>query len=406
MPEDHSGAETENATYGTYEQYPSQPARKRTSAWIVFLVLVVIFGALTAFSIVSRNQALEKMDSLAFADAAALFDRIPFGKQIFPMESEYVSAGKLAAEGRYEESAEAFKQLGLYREAPAAVKEARYQQAAAASQAGDFTNASELYAALKDYRDSAEREKEARLNQALALADDGDTENAKVILHSLIAESYEPAKDKLVEVCKTSAARFAENGEYGKAYLELKDLAGTNVIDTLLRTYRSAAYEAAQKAYRGEDIATAEQLFSEIGDDYEEVSAYQTLISIRKKTYATVAEAQQDAQTLVEIIRFEDAGELLLSNQSLAEQFLYGLWENGSSYFALDVDGSIYYSLPAFDFGDYYSFENGKVQLYELAHPNTPKTLFAFTVVSADCVMVTAMQDGSVYTLYRTKNNQ
>ena len=40
------------------------------------------------------------------------------------------------------------------------------------------------------------------------------------------------------------------------------------------------------------------------------------------------------------------------------------------------------------------------------AHPDAPKTLFAFQVVSVDCIMVTAMQDGSVYTLYRTKNNQ
>ena len=404
MSEENKGVYQEfNYEGGSYSS-GAQPAKKRKKGvWIAIAVLLVLAaGTLAAFSLVSRDRALEKLDALAFADASEQFDWIPFGSTIFPKESEYIAAGKLAAEGKYAESADAFAALGSYREAETAAKETRYLQAEAATESGDYLSASELFSAVGDYKDAKEQELNARLLRADALAQSGNYESAKEVLRALLQEKYEPAQEKLLEVCKASAKAYANNGEYGKAYLELKELAGTNEIDTLLRTYRRAAYEAAQKAYRNEDILGAEELFNAVGDDYEDVFAYQILISVRKKTYATVEDAQQDAGTLTEIIRFEDAGELLLSNLYLAEQFLYGIWENGSSYFMLDADGSIYYNLPEVEYGDYYDIENGKVQLYAQASPNAPKTLFTIRVISADCIMVTAMLDGSVYTLFRS----
>ena len=65
----------------------------------------------------------------------------------------YNAAGKLLAEGRYEEAAEAYTALGGYKDSAGMIEECSYQKAKAFYAAGNYNSAYAVFAAIQGYKD-------------------------------------------------------------------------------------------------------------------------------------------------------------------------------------------------------------------------------------------------------------
>lgn len=379
---------------------------KKRRAWsaaaAVILVLALAAGGFYWYAKSVCEKALEQADALEFAEASATFRAVPLGQKIFPIESEYVAAGELAAAGRYAEAIDAFGALGIYREAPAALKQTRYLLAKEVLESGEYLQAADLFAALGDYRDSADQAFGAKLLRADALAASGNYKSAKDLLRALGDEGYGRAKDELVEVCKQCAASYADHGQYGKAYGELLEAQSEDGadVDALLSRYRSKAYESGVSCYRESDFAAAKAQFSAIGD-YKDAEDYLFLIEVHNKTSWSTAEAAAAAARLASLILKEDAADLLMSGDELAGQFLLGYWEGSGHYLSMGADGYLSYDLPYVDFGDYYYISQGAVLLYEDGDSYNSQPMFFIRAVTANCIQVYAYKDGHSYTLFR-----
>lgn len=369
----------------------------------VVLVLALAAGGFYYYAKSTCEKALEQEDALEFAKAAETFRGIPLGERLFPIESEYIAAGELTAAEDYDAAIKAFKSLGIYREAPAALKQTRYLQAGQVLESGAYMDAAALYEALGDYRDAADKAIEAQLMRADALADGGNFESAKELLGELIDEGCEQAGEALIAVYKRSAADYAEKEQYIKACNELLELEAKADVDVerQIARYRKKAYDSAVSDYRAGDYAASTALMEALGD-YEDAETYLFLANVHTKTAWVAADALSAVQQLAVLILKEDAAELLVSRQALAEQFLAGYWEGDGGYFSMESDGYISYDLPYVDYGDYYYIEDGVVLLYPEDDPYATKELFSIRVITVDCIQVYAYADGETYTLFRS----
>jgi len=388
------------------EQTDGKSRKKRgglLAALAVVLVLMLAAGGFYYYAKSACEKALVQADALEFTGAAETFRAIPLGGKLFPIESEYIAAGELTAAGDYDAAIEAFKSLGIYREAPAALKQARYLQAGQVLESGAYLDAAALYEALGNYMDAPDKAIEARLMRADALAGGGNFEDAKKLLGELIDEGCEQAEEALVAVYKRCAADYADKEQYIKACSELLELEDREGVDVELQIarYRKKAYNSAISDYRAGDYAAATALMEALGD-YEEAETYLFLAKVHTKTAWITADALSTVQKLSVLILKEDAAELLLSKQELAEQFLAGYWEGDGHYFSMESDGYISYDLPYVDYGDYYYIEDGVVLLYPEEDPNATEELFSIRVITVDCIQVYAYQDGKTYTLFRS----
>ena len=108
-----------------------------------------------------------------------------------------------------------------------------------------------------------------------------------------------------------------------------------------------------------------------------------------------------DADLLIPLIGFEDAGELLLSNFNVAWAFLEGKWSCSSGSLEFDADLGLTFSLSAPDFGDKWGIENGLLYFYDSDNPATTKSVYQLSVASVDEMSCYAYRNGSTYTLRR-----
>jgi|GEM_PF-2926222 len=371
-------------------------------ALVVVLVLALAAGGFYYYAKGTCEKALEQADALEFAQAFETFGGIPLGEKLFSIESEYIAAGELAAAGDYDAAIKAFTALGIYRETPTALKQVRYLQAAQVLESGAYMDAAALFEAIGDYRDAPEKAIEAKLMRADALADAGNFESAKELLGELMDEGCEQAGEALIAVYKRSAADYAEKEQYIKACNELLELEAKEGVDVeqQIARYRKKAYDSAVSDYRAGDYAASTALMEALGD-YEDAETYLFLANVHTKTAWVAADALGAVQQLAVLILKEDAAELLVSRQELAEQFLAGYWEGDGCYFSMESDGYISYDLPYVDYGDYYYIEDGVVLLYPEEDPNATEELFSIRVITVDCIQVYAYGDGGTYTLTR-----
>ena len=189
----------------------------------------------------------------AFRDAALL--------------ARYYAALSYEAAEEFEEAAERFKGLELYRDAAARLKTypekilARdYAAADQAEQSGDLDAAYKGFAALGDYRDSAAR--------AAALAEKIKAQAAEEA-EAKRAAAYDAA-DRAEQSGDLDAAYkgFAALGDYRDSAARAAALAEKIKAQTAeaAEAKRAAAYDAADRAEREGDYATALKGFETLGD--------------------------------------------------------------------------------------------------------------------------------------------
>lgn len=124
---------------------------------------------------------------------------------------------------------------------------------------------------------------------------------------------------------------------------------------------------------------------------YKDVDAYEALAS-----------SKNDVNKLKPYIDVDDIKIMILRDLDMAQDFLEGTWTNGNIYFTMQENGNTSYNLPWFDYGDYYSIEDGVLFNYvDGKYETDRRNLFEFTILSWDSISVYCYKDGSTYALYR-----
>ena len=178
------------------------------------------------------------MDSGAYAEAAAEFERIPLYKDSNDKalycrnQAAYLEAKALKDSGEYKKAADIFTSLGDYSDSKALAKESNYLYADSLLNSGKYEEAYSAFCALGAfkkgvnvvYKDSTTKAQEAKYRYGLACFESGDYKNA-VEAFELVGD-YKEAPAKLLEAKYLYADNLVGNSDLIKAsdlYRELGD---------------------------------------------------------------------------------------------------------------------------------------------------------------------------------------
>ena len=111
---------------------------------------------------------------------------------------------------------------------------------------------------------------------------------------------------------------------------------------------------------------------------------------------------EETLEDVLDILSFEDAKEVLVSNHSLAVAFLSGSWySNNGLGFIIRENGSVSSNLTSIRYGDYYVIEDGIYKTSPSNNENATRDIFKFTIEEKDRIKVYCYKDGSTHILYR-----
>ena len=389
----------------TSQQSATQDAKKRRKR--VFVIIAQVFYlliiGLAIFTLVNRNAAVKSIAALDFQGAVTSFNRTPLRGVIFPKDDAYVSAAQLVVEHQYDEAVAAFEQLSEDPRAAVAASEAKYQKAVYYYTSGDYEAASSAFKDVGDYRNSVQMEQDSRCQQAAKLVAETEYDEAFLILQKLIREKYEPATQQMYLAYLSKAELFASKNAYAEGFELLLKAEKYGDISAQLPRFQEHAYQEAIELYHEGKTNKAKLVFSKLGD-YLQAKDYQLLIKARDTGNDYRILIDKDMKNLKSLIGFEDTAELLVEYDSIATDFLMGEWNGNGFHFSIrEEKDAIYvgFNLPAYDFGDYYVFEGGRMLAYLENAYDFKKPFFSFTVISEDCIEIYAYNGGKTYKLYR-----
>lgn len=358
----HSSEQLNNTPITVNSNVFPEKKSKVSVGIIVFLIVAFIAVALLGTYIGCYTGAKKNARNGDFAAADSLLFMPSITKLHDAKLVEYIDAGQLLADGKYVEAHATF--IELY----------------------GYMNAEELA-------------KESNYHYAMLLADANYYDNALYIMKALSNEGYKDAEDKVKEIqYRQGMYFFIERGEPVTAYKKLDALRGYSDVNDVLALLEETIYAEGQSLYYDGEYHSAEKLFSVISS-YEDSAKYITLISAHTVKDWDVTD--QLVESLIDILYFEDASEVLLSTQEIGERFLRGTWTGYDYHLIVNDDGSIEYTLPWFYYGDYYRIEDGAILVYPEDNKNATKTLFSITIVSSDCIDVFCHRDNKTYTLHK-----
>ncbi len=392
--------------FSTTQQSAAQEAKKRKKRTFVMIaqVFYLLIIGLTIFTLVNRNAAVKSIAALDFQGAVTSFHRIPLRGVIFPKDDAYVSAAQLVVEHQYDDAVAAFEKLTDDPRAEIAASETKYQKAVYYYTGGDYEAASTAFKDAGDYRNSVQMEQDSRCQLAAKLVAETEYDEAFLILQKLIREKYEPATQQMYLAYLSKAELFASKNAYAEGLELLLKAEKYGDISAQLPNFQEHAYQEAAEIYRDGDMAKAKRIFTKLGN-YLQADDYLFLIETKDYWSYSWKTTKETIEQLTALIGFEDAAELLVKYDSLATDFLMGKWKGSGYYFSIreEVD-AIYigFNLPAYDYGDFYIFEGGRMLAYLENDYDSKKPFFRITVISEDCIEIYAYKGGKTYTLYRS----
>lgn len=240
-------------------------------------------------------------------------------------------------------------------------------------------------------------------------------------------KNYELASDYIYTLNADGASqyyaalfRFAEaivkdgkGEELSEYFAALKEMSKADA-QLLAARYEKELYDSAVRKYRSGDYSYAKTVF-EATPEYERCKDYLLLIEMQDYKsndrlwwsggYVN-GNAKKCAEKLLDIIDFEDAGELLLSSTDPAFLFLEGDWSNGAGTWisftsegaASDFDYLASWSINGVPSGTW-RFQDGHFLLTDDGGKESWKASFA--VVDKNTIRITAKSTGDTYTLKR-----
>lgn len=326
----------------------------------------------------------------------------------------YVEAGKLLEAREFDEAKTIYSSLPGYLDSDEFVLECDYRHAAQYADANDFDNAIALYTSLEGegYKDAGAKIQETQFRKAVYLLDkEGNYQAAYALLDQLDKEGYSGADEMKNEAQYRWAWALIEEEDYIGAYKKLDSIRGYSDVNEALYALTEVMYYKGVELYRQGEYEEARKYFS-YTTSFQDTSSYQALIEVHLNTaiywyeefdlmgFSTSSD-ETLCQSLIPLIGFEDASEMLMRYHGIAEVFLRGTWSGEGYYFTMEEDGHVSYNLPSIRYGDYYCINNGEYLLYPEDDKDNTKPQFSITVVSSNCIEVYCYQDHSTHVLYK-----
>lgn len=188
-----------------------------------------------------------------------------------------------------------------------------------------------------------------------------------------------------------TAGVLFEEGNYTEAADALNksdEIPGpTSIIDSL----KTTIYSIAQADYEANELVSAERLFSLL-QDYKRSSDYLLLIDCKNDSHKVRLKYNE----LVDLLGFEDAGDVIMSERRSAIRFLFGRWEGHTYYFELknSIGKTSAFNLPTKWLGYNGVVINSGFYVGEVK-------CFKFTPLDENTIAVYCYNDKSTHKLYR-----
>ena len=332
-----------------------------------------------------------------------------------PKLTDYVLAGKLMEQRDYEEAIAAFEALFKedYRDSGEMVKECKYRRAGQLADKGSYEEAIALYRELgyESYKDAKTKKSVTEYNLAQqVLYDDSNYSLAVSLLKNCLLEGYEPARELLTEANFLWGLSLADEEDYAGALEKLNLAKDHPDAAEATEVVKDIIYLDAVSDYRTGRPLGAEEGFVLI-PGYKRTDDFMTLINIKSLTHSYAGRkwyqghVPNTVKDLQALIGFEDAGEILVSTQKIAQEFLTGTWRAKSGGYKFSIDEktgrSSYDNLAYINYGKYYEIQDGIYYLYYEDKWDERREQFGFTVLSKDCIEIYCYKNSKTYTLYR-----
>lgn len=267
----------------------------------------------------------------------------------------------------------------------------------------EFAEAVEIYTGLCEagYAEAEEKITETRFAEADHLIFKKQYTDAYNLLLKLEKEGAEGATDKLSELACEWSRSFAAKKDYVSAYRKVVNITDCDEAEKLKEEYKAEIYAAAQYDYEHARYDQANDMLIIIPSDYERCADYRLLI--RAHEWGPAAHYDE----IVELIGFEDAGELLLMYDKTAFLFLAGEWKDDNGAVCLrGTDKNIAFSnLPTNAAGyQYLTVEEGTVYGYSRGADGRITDAvkdMRITIVDYDTINVHCYKDAGDYILHR-----
>ncbi len=382
--------------------FNGKPKNKKLKYILISGIGLIIVCTIGFFTI-NYFSAIQDAASYNFAEANTELGYIPFSTDIFQQDSIFISAGVAMENREYDKAISELRRIQNYNGAEELLLEVKYRKAAYLANQNSFDDAIYIYHEIKSYKDSATLIDDTTFRKACYLSDNGDYNQALAILQDLSTKNYPEADDKIAELYYEWGNALISQEKYLDAYDKL-NLAG-DYLDTkqIIVDLKDYIYYLAIDYYHSAQYVESQQCLESIGN-YLDSNAYLTLIDahlVFEPHFNLDAYINFKSEKLWQLIGFEDAAQLLVSDQGWAALFLLGTWRGDSRYFIMKADGSIRYDIPWINYGDYYRIEDGLVLLYKEESFDKTVPLYKITVVSESCIQIFSFKNSRTYTLYR-----
>lgn len=405
-----SGNETETGV--NHPVSKKLPPKKKAGRIAIAVVLTVIIAVAAVAGIYfwryTKAVSLAETGSYKEAEDTLLFARITDWHD--PEFNKYLAAGCLLEDRKYADAQSVFTALGDYRDAEQMVQESQYRRAAQLTDANEYDEALIIYNDLKNagYKDSEDCWYETRYRKAVyQLYELGESKVALDAFVGLSKEGYQKADAMISEAQYYLACDLIEEEQYINAYTILMQIDDYPLASETLSALKDTMYLLAQTYYYAGNNKEAVKIFERLRP-YQNSDSYLTLIYSKGGpifALANGATVDYGVDALVKIFYFEDAADILVSQQSLACDFLMGYWRTSDGYYYFEMKESASdeykywcsYNLPWFD-GDGFTIIDG---IYYLSVNDTRKKMFRFELLTPDSMNVYCYKNGKTYTLYR-----
>ena len=225
---------------------------------------------------------------------------------------------------------------------------------------------------------------------AVSAMDNQEFTKAKQHFDALfVSDAIFPQKYDYVE-----AGILMEKGKYMEALSAFNKLDNFPVPSAVITSLKAKIYSAGQAYYKAGSLTDATKAFTAI-KDYKRSADYLTLIRCKKNFSSAYEPNRTYYMSIVNLLGFEDADEIIMNYESSAIKFLTGKWEGKVYYFKIDEkEHRSSYNLPNKDVDGYYSISEG---VYSVGSTK----FFKFSIIDEDTISVYCYKDGSTHTLYR-----
>lgn len=227
--------------------------------------------------------------------------------------------------------------------------------------------------------------------EAMELLNSGKYEDAKAKFKGL--KSYSDSATMVKECDYRFAESEADNENYIEAYELYDDLGEYKESKKRKNNLKSDIYETGIEYYKDGSYDDAEEYFEYISG-YKRTDDYLLLIDAHNEDI-------YDVSPVFDILDFEDAKEIIMSNEDYAFEFLKGYWSSSNGTLSFYKQGSSMhceYGIPAPD-GSSWEIRNG---IHYFGSPSAGwQKAWEYTIVSRDSIRVYCYSDGITYTMKR-----